>query len=628
MLTLKQLTLRRGPRVLLNEVDLAIKPKQRVGLIGANGCGKSSLFALIRGAMSPDQGDFFIPNGTRIAHLAQETPALMQAALEYVIDGDTELRAIQQELSVAETEHDGFLIAKLHEQLDSIDGYNATARAGMLLHGLGFSTAEQQKNVAEFSGGWRMRLNLAQALMCRSDLLLLDEPTNHLDLDTVIWLENWLLKYSGTLIIISHDRDFLDNVCNGIAHIEQQKIYFYAGNYSFFEIARAEKLAQQQSLHEKQVRQQEHLQHFIDRFRAKASKAKQAQSRIKMLEKMPLIASAHVDSPFQFEFRPPKKLPSPLLRLENVAAGYADKTIFSNVNLVLAPGDRIGVIGPNGAGKSTFIKLLASELAAQTGLFEKNPALKIGYFAQHQLEQLDSDATPLEHLEKLAEYETTQQLRDYLGTFGFIGDQALTIIKNFSGGEKARLVLALIVWQKPNLLLLDEPTNHFDIEMREALTIALQEYQGALMVISHDRHLLRCTTDQLVLVYAGNVTDFAGDINDYSHWLFKAVKNDNTIESQEKNLNSRKESRKEAAQQRESIRQLQQQCQKLENECARLQKQLQQLETELAEPVLYDADNKNKLLQKMQQQAELKKQLALAEDAWLQAQAELEQFQT
>lgn len=627
MLTLKNVSLRRGKRLLLDAINFTISPRQRVGFIGANGCGKSSLFALLRGEMHIDSGDLYIQPHLSIAHLAQETPALQVPAIEYVIDGDQELRKIQRELVQAEQNNDGNMIAKLHGELGEIDGYSAHARASQLLHGLGFKATEIEKYVAEFSGGWRMRLNLAQALMCRSDILLLDEPTNHLDLDALLWLENWLLKYPGTLLLISHDRDFLDNIVSHIAHIENKKLTVYTGHYSDFENTYAERLAQQQSIYERQVREREKLQKFVDRFRAKASKAKQAQSRVKMLERMEVVAAVHAASPFQFAFREPKKLPNPLLTLENVAAGYADTTIISKITMSIAPGDRIGILGPNGAGKSTFIKIIADELAIKTGSYEKNPALQIGYFAQHQLEQLHMHLTPVQHLLKIAPHETEQQLRDFLGQFGFIGDQALTPVETFSGGEKARLVLALIVWHRPNLLLLDEPTNHFDIEMRESLTLALQEYVGAIIVVSHDRHLLRTTVDTLYLVYDGKIQIFSGDMDDYQKWLKQINAATSSDKKTNKAINSDMDfvgSMSSTSDDGQAKRVLMQQSTKIEKELAKQQNQKLALETALADENIYAEKNKELLLSKLKQQADIDKNIEKLEYEWLELQTQLE----
>ncbi len=519
MLQLDHLSLRRGPRLLIDDASAQIHPGQRVGLTGANGTGKSSLFALILGEFGPDAGSLQLPKDWVIAHVAQHTPADARPAIDYALDGDAELRHIEAQLIEAEQADDGHRLGQLHERMDHIGGYQARARAARLLHGLGFKPGEEERPVSDFSGGWRMRLNLAKALMCRSDLLLLDEPTNHLDLDAVIWLEDWLKRYPGTLLLISHDRDFLDNVVTQVAHIEQGRLTLYTGNYTAFERARAERLANQQAAFEKQQREISHMQAFVDRFRAKATKARQAQSRLKALERMTVIAPAHVDSPFHFAFKPPAKNPRPLLRLDEAAAGYGDTAIFSDARFSLNPGDRVGLLGPNGAGKSTLIKLLAGDLTPLAGERLAAQDLAIGYFAQHQLEQLHPAHSALEHLQQLDPKASEQSLRDFIGGFGFNGDRATCPVAPFSGGEKARLVLALLVYQKPNLLLLDEPTNHLDLEMRLALAEALQDFAGAMVIVSHDRHLLRVTCDQLVLVHGGRVREFDGDLDDYPAWL-------------------------------------------------------------------------------------------------------------
>ena len=519
MLKFDQLNLRRGPKLLFRQASFTIHPGQKVGITGANGCGKSSLFALIQGELQPDAGDLSQPPGLVIAHVAQETPALDTPAVEYVVSGDQALRSIEHALARAQQHGDGNLQASLHGKLDAIEGYSARSRAARLLYGLGFSPEQEQLPVSSFSGGWRMRLNLAQALMSRSDLLLLDEPTNHLDLDAVIWLEGWLRAYQGTLLLISHDRDFLDAVATHIAHIEQQSVNLYAGNYSAFEKVRAQRLANQRAVYEKQQQEIAHIRGYVERFRAKATKARQAQSRLKALQRMELIGPAHVDAPFHFGFFPPEKAPHPLLRLEEVAVGYGEVSVLRHVGLSLAPGDRVGLLGPNGAGKSTLIKLLAGEIPPLAGNMDVARDLRVGYFAQHQLEQLQPDASPISHLQRLAPGAGEQSLRDYLGGFGFSGDRALEPVAPLSGGEKARLVLALLIFRRPNLLLLDEPTNHLDLEMRYALGQALQDFEGAMVIVSHDRHLLRITSDRLLLVAAARVEVFPGDLEDYPGWL-------------------------------------------------------------------------------------------------------------
>ncbi|MEW6648079.1 MAG: ATP-binding cassette domain-containing protein [Pseudomonadota bacterium] len=632
MLKLTALSLRRGARLLLEHVDLTLHHGQKVGLVGANGCGKSSLFALLRGLLAPDAGDLSLPPRTVIAHVAQETPAVESSAVDYVMDGDTELRAIQRELARAEQAGDGTRQAELLAQLENIDGYTARARAGRLLHGLGFSAAQEEQPVTSFSGGWRMRLNLAQALMCRSDLLLLDEPTNHLDLDAVLWLEEWLRAYPGTLILISHDRDFLDAVVHHIVHIEHQQATLYAGNYSDFELLRAEKLALQQAAFEKQQREVAHIQSYVDRFRAQATKARQAQSRLKALARMELIAPAHVDSPFHFSFRAPHKLPAQLLRLEDITAGYGARQILGTTNLVLAPGERIGLLGPNGAGKSTLIKLMAGDLAPLSGERAEAQDLRIGYFAQHQLEQLRGDDTPLNHVQRLDPKAREQDLRDFLGGFGFHGEQADAPIAPFSGGEKARLVLALLVYQRPNLLLLDEPTNHLDLEMRHALTLALQDYEGAMVVVSHDRHLLRSVTDRLLLVADGQVQNYDGDLDDYRQWLSERRRQtegsgDNTV-ANEHSAAARKEKRRLDAEQRQKLQPLRKELQKLEAQMEKLNAQKSELEQQLADPALYEAAGKDRLKNLLLQQAQVDRELGTVEERWLTLGEELEAAQS
>jgi ATP-binding cassette subfamily F protein 3 len=519
LIQFKQLTLVRGLKTLIQGATLQLHPGHKVGLTGANGAGKSSLFALLRGEMQLEAGDLDMPASWVIAHVAQETPALAMPAIEFVLDGDAELRQIEAALAAAEASQQGELIAELHHRLLDIEGYAAKARAAELLSGLGFSQANLQQAVATFSGGWRVRLKLARALMCRSDLLLLDEPTNHLDLDAVIWLEGWLQSYRGTLILISHDRDFLDAIVNHIAHIEQQTLTLYRGGYSDFERQRAEKLALQQALFEKQQRKVSHLQSYIDRFRVQATKARQAQSRIKALERMEMISAAHVDSQFNFEFRVPLAAPDPLLVLDEMAVGYQGVALIKDIVLAIRPGERIGLLGRNGAGKTTLIKLLAKELAPLSGKRVEGKDLNIGYFAQHQLEQLRLDESPLQHMMKLDPLTREQEHLNFLGGFDFKGDMARSPCLNFSGGEKSRLALALLIWTRPNLLLLDEPTNHLDLEMRHALTMALQDYQGGVVLVSHDRALLRASCDEFVLVADGQAIPFDGDLEAYSLWL-------------------------------------------------------------------------------------------------------------
>ena len=671
MLQLRNIELRRGTRLLLEGADLTVYPGQKVGLVGANGCGKSSLFALIKGELHPDAGEVLVPAGWEIAHVAQQTPSGDRPAIELVMDGDRELRQVQQDLAAAETAGDGLRQGELHARLEAIGGYTAESRAARLLHGLGFSPGEERRPVDSWSGGWRMRLGLARTLMCRSDLLLLDEPTNHLDLDAVIWLESWLRAYPGTLILISHDRDFLDAIVRQIAHIEQGRLNYYTGNYSAFEALRAERLSQRQAAFTRQQQEIARIQGFVERFRAKATKARQAQSRLKALERMERIAPAHVDSPFHFAFRTPPSLPRPLLVLEGGRAGYGERLVLEKVKLDLVPGDRIGLLGPNGAGKSTLIKVLAGQLPLLAGEWRQAQGLRVGYFAQHQMDQLRPDDSPLKHLQRLAPEVTEQGLRDYLGGFDFAGDKALEPVAPFSGGEKARLALALVIWGRPNLLLLDEPTNHLDLEMREALSEALQEYEGALVVVSHDRHLLRTTVDQLLLVDAGRVAPFDGDLDDYPAWLLRrqtrldqaaaevapagaagkaggmaGVTPRETADGTaggtwggtsprsadprtiaaipDNSAAARKDQRRMEAEERKRLQPLRQRLQKLEEQLDRLATRRAALEAALADPDLYEAEGKPRLLKLLADKQQLDAEQETIETAWLEASESLE----
>lgn len=636
MIKLENIKLQRGPQVLLDDANLTLHPGQKAGFIGANGAGKSSLFALFRGQLGMDGGDFYIPKEWRIAHMRQEIDDLTRLAIDYVLDGDTRLRTIQKQLAEAEANQDGEALAHLHTEWDNANGYTADARARRLLAGLGFTTEEMDKPIKHFSGGWQMRLNLAQALMCPSDLLLLDEPTNHLDLDAIIWLEEWLKSYQGTLILISHDRDFLDSVVDHIIHIEHQKLTLYRGGYSAFERTRAERLAQQQQAYEKQQAQRAHMESFIARFKAKATKARQAQSRIKALEKLEELAPAHVDSPFNFSFRESDKISSPLLSLREADLGYQDKTILSQIKLQLMPGARIGLLGPNGAGKSTLIKTLATELPLISGQLTQGENLAIGYFAQHQLDALDNNASPLLHLQRIAPTEREQTLKNFLGGFDFRGDRCDEVVVNFSGGEKARLALALIAWQKPNLLLLDEPTNHLDLEMRLALTMALQDFSGAVLLVSHDRHLLKSTTDEFLLVADGKIEIFEGNLEDYARWLMdyraKQGQLPINIESSENNTQEdkvdKKAQRQLAANLRQKLAPYKKEADKLEKELEKIHQQLAVLEQQLSDSSLYEANNKDQLRQLLDNQAALKTQESTTEENWLMALEQLESLQT
>jgi len=607
---------------------LQLHQGHKVGLTGANGAGKSSLFAMLRGELHPEKGDFEMPASWVVAHVAQETPALPLPALEFVLDGDVELREIEAALIQAEAKHQGELIAELHQRLSDIGGYSARARAAELLNGLGFSQTAMQQPVATFSGGWRVRLNLARALMCRSDLLLLDEPTNHLDLEAVIWLESWLQSYRGTLFLISHDRDFLDAVVNHIAHIELQMLTLYRGGYSDFERQRAEKLALQQAMFEKQQRKVAHLQSYIDRFRVQATKARQAQSRIKALERMEMISAAHVDSQFSFEFKAPLAAPDPLLVLDNMSVGYGNQALISHIELAVRPGERIGLLGKNGAGKTTLIKLLAHALVPLAGKRVEGKDLKIGYFAQHQLEQLRPDDSPLQHMQKLDPQTREQEFLNYLGGFDFRGEMALSPCANFSGGEKSRLALALLIWTRPNLLLLDEPTNHLDLEMRHALTLALQDFQGAVILVSHDRALLRATCDQFLLVADGKAAVFDGDLDDYSQWLNaqrlqekQAVQLESAIRS---NKNDRALNKAERQARIAERRPLLKELEQIERNMAQMQADKQACDARLNDTALYSASDKTELQHLLKMQAELTNKLETTEERWLELHEMLE----
>ena len=621
MIQYQDLTLRRSGRVLFSNASGMIHPSWKVALTGENGAGKSSFFSALLGGLTPDAGTLSRPQSWTVAHMAQEVAALNQSALDFVLDGDKEWRAISNAL---ETEQDDLKLAELYGDFDTIDGYTAPARAATLLAGLGFSELAQQKMVSEFSGGWRMRLNLAQALMCRSDLLMLDEPTNHLDLDAILWLEDWLNSYQGTLILISHDRDFLDATVGHILHIEQQTMTLYTGNYSTFERTRAERLAQHQQAFEKQQSEMAHLQKYIDRFRAQATKARQAQSRIKQLERMVQIAPAHVDSAFSFSFREPIKLATPLIRLDEVNAGYGDKIIVNNINLNITPDSRIGLLGPNGAGKSTLIKTFVGELPLLAGERIASEHLLIGYFAQHQVDHLDMQASPLLALTRIAPRTGELELRKFLGSFGFNGDRVTTTVENFSGGEKARLALALIVWQRPNVLVLDEPTNHLDLEMRHALSMALQAFTGALIVVSHDRQLLGSCCDEFMLVADGQIDIFGGSLVDYAAWLKEwrakqELKVESTATRQEKRQERQEAKPTASGDNLHILRPLRQQAEKLEAKFNRLTEQQSTLATQLEDMNLYQEHNKDKLKKVLAEKTKVDSELAEVEVAYLQA---------
>ncbi|WP_183911390.1 ABC-F family ATP-binding cassette domain-containing protein [Simiduia aestuariiviva] len=626
MIELNQVSLQRGQKFLLEQADLRIHPGQHVGLIGANGTGKSSLFQLLLGALSTDAGSCQIPDQWRIAHMAQEIEDTGKRALDHVLDGDTELRRLEALIAQGE----GEALANAYAEMEHIDGYTAEARALQLMAGLGFAPGDEHKPVSDFSGGWRIRLNLAQALMCPSDLLLLDEPTNHLDLDTTLWLEQWLKRYPGTLLLISHDRDFLDQTVDRIVNLEGQKLVLYVGNYSAYERQKAERLAQQQLAFEKQQVRVAEIEDFVRRFRAKASKAKQAQSRLKELERMESIAPAHIDSPFHFAIPCYDKVSTPLVGLQQARLGYGARALFEQLNLTLLPGMRIGLLGFNGAGKSTLVKAFTGDLTPLAGERVSGEHLRIGYFAQHQLQALDLDATPALHLQRLSPKASDQEIRNFLGGFGFNGELALSKVRPFSGGEKARLALAIIAWQKPNLLLLDEPTNHLDLEMRHALTVALQAFEGAVVVVSHDRHLLRNTVEEFWLVHEGQVSIFEGDLDAYHQWTQAQQQQAAPTAASATNeapRADRKVQRQQAAAERAKLKPLTQALKKAEQQMEKFQTLLDEVEAQMADPDLYQDDNKARLQALIKSQAEAKAGLEASEQTWFDLSEQLEALQ-
>ncbi|WP_017429259.1 ATP-binding cassette domain-containing protein [Vreelandella jeotgali] len=650
MIALRQVALQRGTQTLLDNADLMLHDGIKAGIIGTNGTGKSSLFKMLLGEIGADQGEVTISGGQRIAHMDQEIQALDRSILDYVLDGDHALRQAEADLAAAREADDAHREAELHGLIDTLDGYTAEPRAAQLLVGLGFMQTDLDRPLADFSGGWRMRVNLARTLFMPSDLLLLDEPTNHLDLDALLWLEQWLKRYPGMLLLISHDRDFLDAVCDHIVHMHHQTVELYRGNYSRFEHTRAEKLALQQAEAAKQQARREEIERFITRFKAKATKARQAQSRVKMLERMEDIAVAHVDSPFHFTLPAADKTSHPLLVIDQARMGYpsdaGENVQLDNVNLTLLPGSRIGLLGPNGAGKSTLIKSLTGELELLGGERIPGEHLSIGYFAQHQLEGLDTTSSPFVHVQRLSPTASDQAIRNFIGGFGFKGDDAFATVANFSGGEKARLALALIAWQKPNLLLLDEPTNHLDLEMREALTQAIAGFDGTVIIVSHDRHLLRASVDDFWVVADHRVEPFDGDLDDYHVWLKNRLdtqRRENKrksrgapsepvaaepaapAESQPATAEERKTARKAAAEAREKLRPLKKQRDRAEKTMEKQQKALKALEDTLADPELYtDAARKAELDRTLAQQADAQTRLNDAEQEWLEAAEALE----
>ncbi len=628
MITLQDITLYQGHTPLLESTSIAIYPGQKVGVIGRNGTGKSTLFRLLMGEMALDGGEILMPDGLARAQMKQETEASDRSAVDYVMDGHQRFRQIEQELRDAESTDDHNAMAHLFADMELIDGYNIPNKAEKLLSGLGFGPEEFAKTVAEFSGGWRIRLNLAQALMQPSDLLLLDEPTNHLDLEATLWLRQWLLRYEGTVLLISHDRQFLDEVVGQIISFENKKLITYRGNYSAYEVQKAERLSQQQAAFEKQQERKAHIEDFVRRFRAQATKARQAQSRIKELERMVDIEPAHVDSPFQFRFREAVKTPSTLLTCEEISVGY-HRALFDKFSITIASDARIGLLGPNGQGKSTLLKTLVGQKPLLAGDIHYSDHLVMGYCAQHQTDVMDLDASPLLLMRRLDGKASEQELRNFLGSFAFKGEQVDKPIRDFSGGEKSRLALALVAWQRPNLLLMDEPTNHLDLEMVHALTRALQEYGGALILVSHDRHLLNNTVDQFLIIRGGKVEFFEGSLDDYEKLVMEgsAAKSGNAAPKSNaaaKGGNDRKEQRQHAARSRDDLKPLRDKVRKLEQQLEREHQKLTALELTLADPALYDDSNKAKLAKLLQDQGALKRQIATIEEGWLLATEEIE----
>jgi len=623
MISLQDISLRLGSQLLLDEAGLTIYAGQKVGIIGRNGTGKTSLFKLLMGELSPDTGEMDFPKDLRKSQMRQETLGSTRAAVDYVMDGDAKFRAVENEIALAEQAHDDHKLAQLHAELDLLDGWTIQNRAEQLLSGLGFPPEDFNRTVKEFSGGWRIRLNLAQALMTPSDLLLLDEPTNHLDLEATLWLQQWLLRYQGTLLLVSHDRSFLDMVVSHIVSFENKKLSLYRGNYSDYEKQKAERMAQQQAEYEKQQTRKKEIESFVRRFRAKASKARQAQSRIKELSRMVDIAPAHIDSPFHFKFLEPAKLPPSLLACDKIAIGY-DEPLIQNFSTNIRSDSRIGLLGSNGQGKSTLLKVLAGKLPLLEGEINTSDHLKIGYCAQHQVDELDISATPMKLIQKLGSNIREQEIRNFLGGFDFRGDRVTETIEHFSGGEKSRLALALVVWQKPNLLLMDEPTNHLDLEMCHSLTVGLQEFSGALILVSHDRHLLSNTVDQFLLVKDGKLDIFEGDLNDYEKLLLESNKSDNASSKPKEAKLSKKEARQKSAEQRLQLKALRTKANKLEKEINLYQNRLALIEEKLAEPSIYEDDQKTDLNKFLQERAELLSKTSVLEDKWLSAIEEME----
>jgi ATP-binding cassette subfamily F protein 3 len=625
MIILRNIALRRGSKLLLHDANVTIQPGQRLALIGANGCGKSSLFSLLLGELGADAGDIEGMNTLRLSHMAQEIHATALPAGEYVWRGDARLARLRDEVTSLESAGEFDKAAAIHSQLEEIDGYSAERRAQRLLQGLGFAEHAAARAVSDFSGGWRIRLNLARALMTPSDVLLLDEPTNHLDLDATLWLQQWLQQYPGTLLMISHDRDFIDATCERILHIEQQQLFTYKGNYSDFERMRAERLSNQQASYEKQQRRIAEIDDFVRRFRYKATKAKQAQSRLKELERMQALEPAHADSPFDFSFPPPARSSDPLLRLDEASLGYDGKAVLAGVNLQLRPGSRYGLLGRNGAGKSTLLKSLIGELPLLGGTRTCGEHLGIGYFDQQQLEALDMEASPALHLQRLSPGAREQDILNFLGGFNFRGEAATAAVAPFSGGEKARLALAMVVWQKPNLLVLDEPTNHLDLDMRHAMEVALQAYDGALVLVSHDRHMLRNTAEELLLVHDGRVEEYREDLEGYERWILSSYRQAEKREPATADT-SRKEKRQQAANQREKLRPLQRQLDQTEAEMSRVGRNLQEVRELLSNADLYNEAHRQQLAELLKREGELKSRSEELDEMWLEQQQTLEEL--
>ena len=618
MLSFNNLELVLGGKTLFDDVSLTIHHHQKVGLIGANGTGKTSLFKVIKKEIEVDQSSVSYPNDLRISYLAQEVPASDEIALQYVLSGDYRLLEIQHEIELAEKEEKFEILAELYETYSALDGYSAKSKAEQLMVGLGFKSEDFNKPLKDFSGGWRVRLNLAKTLMQPSDLMLLDEPTNHLDLDAILWLSNWIKSFPGALILISHDRDFLDDCVSSIAHLYRQSIELYSGNFTQFEILRAAKLAEIQSNFIKQQKEVAHMQSFINRFKAKATKARQAQSRVKALEKMELIAPAHIDSPFNFTISETEKISNPLISLSESNLGY-DNPILSKINLTIAPGDRIGLLGPNGAGKSTLIKSIVGSIPVLDGDREIGSNFRVGYFSQHQVDDLDLSISAFSHIQRLDETKTEKQIRTYLGGFNFKGDKVKDPIHLFSGGEKARLAFAIISYQKPNILLMDEPTNHLDMEMRHALTIALQAFKGAILLISHDRHLLNSSVDHFYLVDNGGVDLFNGDLDDYKNYILD-IKSTGIKETKKKSKTS-KEDRDDNT---KLLKSLSTDISKLEKRLLRLNAKLEEANLKLADPNLYKDDSADNLQDLIRNQLELSNEVELADQQWMDKVTQLE----